>query len=631
MAHDNLDPPPAEAEGPRGGTYRAADEGLLYTSGDFVLPLANFDARIIARVVVDDGATSKTMLELAATGHSGTSRFTVTAAEFTSLRWILDQVPGGVLWAGPGVKEHLRVAIQLLSRPVERRVFAHLGWREIDNEQVYLHAAGAVGEDGVVDGVDVDVSSPLDRFRLPPPPADDDLRTAVRSSLEVLRVAPGRITVPLLSAVVRSVLGPSDFSVHVAGRSGTGKSQLAAIAQSFFGSRMSAGNDLPCSWASTANALEFTAFAAKDSMLVVDDWVPATRQGNETEMDRLLRGQGNGAGRARLGQPSYYPRGLIASTGEAAPSGKSLLARMVVLRMGDALDWDRLTVLQQQARAGVHASCMAGFLRWLAPRLDDVRTWMRGRIHEVRPMFEIDGVHRRTSDALANLEAAFAVFLMFGVKVGALDPHAAEALLTAGHERLLQCLQDQLAVQQDNDPATMFVSRLRQLIENGDAKIVNLHDPSTVTSERVIGWTKDGSTYLDPAASLAAAQSGDRCEALACSEGQIAAACHRAGLLGRVDTRGDRLRFKIRLVVTGSRRQVLALAPGVLDNVAHVTSGGPRPRVRPPVAPIQWDQPIPATDAVVAPRSAPQDRASDGFEGTRSHGPLRLVTPTGDR
>jgi hypothetical protein len=64
-------------------------------------------------------------------------------------------------------------------------------------------------------------------------------------------------------------------------------------------------------------------------------------------MDRLLRAQGNGSGRARLGQASYYPRGLVVSTGEAVPSGKSLVARMVVLRMGDALDWERLTVLQR--------------------------------------------------------------------------------------------------------------------------------------------------------------------------------------------------------------------------------------------------------------------------------------------
>lgn len=630
MDHDKLDPFPIEAEGPRGGTYRATDEGLLYTNGDFILPLTNFDCRLLARVVVDDGATTRTLLELGATGPGGTSRFTLTAAEFTSLRWILDEVPGGVLWTGAGVKEHLRVAIQLLSRPVERRVFAHLGWREIDGEHVYLHSGGAVGCAGAVDGVDVDVSSPLDRFRLPPPPCDDDLHTVIRSSLEILRVAPGRITVPLFSAAVRSVLGTADGSIHVAGRSGTGKSQLAALAQSFFGPEMSVGNDLPCSWASTSNFLEATAFAAKDALLVVDDFVPATKQGNEAEMDRLLRAQGNGSGRARLGQASYYPRGLVVSTGEAVPSGKSLVARMVVLRMGDALDWDRLTVLQQQARAGVHAACMAGFLRWLAPRLDNVRAWMRDRVHEVRPMFEIDGVHRRTSDALANLEAAFAMFLRFGVQVRALDPRAADALLGVAHDRLAQCLRDQLAVQQDSDPATMFVSRLRRLIESGDAKLVDLNDASATTGENVIGWIKGTAVYLDPAASLAAAQSGEHCETLACSEGQIAAACHRARLLARVDTRGDRVRFKIRLVVAGSRRQVLALAPGVLD-VAHLTDGGPRPRVRPPASPIRWDQPIPATPRVVAPEKALTDAALAPVEAARSHGPLRLVTPGGKR
>ena len=69
------------------------------------------------------------------------------------------------------------------------------------------------------------------------------------------------------------------------------------------------------------------------------------------------------------------PRGLIASTGEEVPGGQSLRARMVIVEVqrGD-VKLDVLTLAQRDAVQGIYAKAMAGFIRWLAPRLDQVRT-----------------------------------------------------------------------------------------------------------------------------------------------------------------------------------------------------------------------------------------------------------------
>ena len=134
---------------------------------------------------------------------------------------------------------------------------------------------------------------------------------------------------------------PVDFALHLTGPTGAFKTELAALAQAHFGAAFN-GRRLPASWADTANMLEKKAFLAKDAVLVVDDFAPtgttADVQRLHREADRLFRAAGNRSGRARMradggSRPTYYPRGLIISTGEDIPSGQSLRARLLVLEL----------------------------------------------------------------------------------------------------------------------------------------------------------------------------------------------------------------------------------------------------------------------------------------------------------
>src|SRR5207253_7701120 len=114
-----------------------------------------------------------------------------------------------------------------------------------------------------------------------------------------------------------------------------------------------------------------------------DDYAPSgavgDRQRLERDADRLLRAQGNRAGRQRMRadgslRPSRPPRGLILSTGEDVPPGQSLRGRMLVLEVspGD-VPLARLTPHQRAAAAGRYAEAMAGFVRWLAPQYAELR------------------------------------------------------------------------------------------------------------------------------------------------------------------------------------------------------------------------------------------------------------------
>src|SRR6202043_1964832 len=192
-----------------------------------------------------------------------------------------------------------------------------------------------------------------------------------------------RVTVPTLGAVWRSILGAADFSVFIYGATGRFKTALASLLQQHFGAGFAA-HRLPGSWTSTANFNEVLTFIAKDTLLVIDDFRPwaAERRRLEGEADRLLRAAANGAGRGRLKsdtslRPAHPPRALILSTGEEKPSGENLIARMLLVGVppGD-IDSKRVSACQRDAASGLYAQATAGYIRWLAPRLDQLSAEM---------------------------------------------------------------------------------------------------------------------------------------------------------------------------------------------------------------------------------------------------------------
>ena len=374
-----------DAEDP-GHPYRLHSDGLYLLrsqrmGGDefeVEIRLTNWMARIVSNVGHDDGAERRVLFEIeAATATGELRRFSVPAARFASLAWAIENLGAEAITyptsCGP---LHVVCGIQTLSGKVPMRtVYAHIGWRVVDGAPLYLHADGAIGAKGVVDGIEVDLPSSLSGYKLPSPPEAEALRAAVRNALRILEVAPQPITAALLGGVARAPLGPADFSLHLSGPTGEGKSELAALVQRFWGAGMHAKN-LPASWSSTGNSLESIAFSAKDAILVVDDFAPGGSlndvQRMHKEADRLLRAQGNRSGRNRLSgdgshRPVRAPRGLTISTGEDVPRGASLRARVLVLELGPGeVNWDRLTECQRDAAAGVYAQCLAGYVSYLA-------------------------------------------------------------------------------------------------------------------------------------------------------------------------------------------------------------------------------------------------------------------------
>ena len=324
--------------------YRATPVGLVWDkptqNGSVATPLTNFTARITADVAEDDGAELRRYFEIEADLNGRRTIFSVSNFQFAGMGWATERLgAGAIVYPGFGIKDHTRAAVQMLSGEVPaRHVYSHTGWRKLGGRWLYLHAGGAIGQEGQVGDVHVELSGGLQGRTLPELPEVEDLVDAIRASLAFWELAPETVTLPLHAATYRAALGDTDFSEHLSGPTGEGKSELAALCQQHYGPELDARR--LTSWESTDNALEAQAFQAKDQLMVLDDFAPTGGSHDvqrwHKKADRVIRAKGNASGRQRMRpdttlRPERPPRALILSTGEDVPRGQSLRARMLAL------------------------------------------------------------------------------------------------------------------------------------------------------------------------------------------------------------------------------------------------------------------------------------------------------------
>ena len=389
--------------------------------------LANFQARIVEEISRDDGLKRSKEFHIVASLDTGRPLLPalVPADKFDGLAWIKKEW-GAAATVAPGrsLSPHLGAAIQAHSRGFKRRtVYAHSGWQQIGGVWRYLHGGGASGPG---ESVEVDLGENLGAYRLPAPAGLE----AAQASLRFLDVAPWEVTAPLLASVYLAPFADLlkiDFSLWLFGPTGSMKSTLAALALCHFG-RFDRLN-LPGSWFSTVNSLERLCFILKDSLIVIDDFMPAASakdfHGMSERAGRLIYQAGNRSGRGRLApdlsaRPNYYPRGLILSTGEMLLPGQrqSATARYLGIELDPKktpIDKARLTTAQGETH--LYAGAMAAYLEDLASRLDEAQEELRANFEAYRGAFQ-GAIHARIPEIQAWLAVGFEMAMRFFVGQG---------------------------------------------------------------------------------------------------------------------------------------------------------------------------------------------------------------------
>jgi hypothetical protein len=597
------------------GNYGISDHGIAFyakapnaVKGNWVW-LTNFTAKIKSQIRMDDGVEATHTFEIEAKINGQTSTFPVPSAQFGSMNWVLEKL-GAEAVVYPNQEKRAKVGIQVISGIIPRRsVYAHTGFRFIGGEHVYLHAGGALGADGPLDSIEVQLPTGLENYLLETDGTtigDHQLREAVEASMGVISVAPLDVTIPLHASMPRAIIGGADYTPHLVGKTGACKTELLALEAQHFGAGMNS-RALPGSWSSTDNYLEAQASALKDAVYPIDDFV-TVGSGVEAarlaaKADRVLRAQGNASGRGRLRSDATMrrarpPRGLAMSTGEDVPPGHSLRARLLVIPVAlGAVDLEKLTVAQQHGESGTYARATAGFIRWVAPQYEKLRKEFGELTHQFRTEFP-DGVHGRTADIFAQVMATWKVFMRFVVATGAWTQEDADAHLKDVWETLNALIVEQSAQQRVFDAVARFQTNLDSALAAGKAHIGRHTHPDRPPSncatglgwKRVeasgelrwqssgpcVGWYADDGFYLDGEAAYAAAQAAAAATGSGIGVGvdTLYRRMRDDNLLLSLETRGGKTYFKVRKTIAGRRRPVIHVAHAFLHLEAPASSNG---------------------------------------------------------
>lgn len=453
--------------------------------------ITNFTAEIIREEITVDGDDT-TIVYTVVGALEGTKlpEVKVPAEKLDGLKWVNEWGFGPLIYPISMARELAALAIRVNSKAVKRtRAYGSTGWSSTaDGHDCFVLGNKAVTSEGVIDVVS-DLPQELSVYSACEGKVHDSVW-----SLCGLDVAGYCGIVGTLYAF-RSALGGVDFGLHVAGRSGSFKSELAACFCSWFGPFT--GRNLPVGWSSTANAIEALCHKAKDVPIVIDDYVPqgsafAVRQ-LQAASDRVFRGLGNQQGRSRMSDSAalrgtYFPRGGVISTGEDVPEGHSVRGRLIALECTKgSLSSSTLTGLQKLAPERHETMC--AFIQKVAGVKDEVVSRLRACQAQMRPMYAGIG-HARTPDMLASLSAVYEVMteLGFSVKAGrtVMTSSDLKAILTA-------CGADQAQYLTSTDLAEMSIDAIRQGFLAHKCHLLDSDGREPALSPQV-GWNPAGSS-----------------------------------------------------------------------------------------------------------------------------------------
>ena len=132
------------------------------------------------------------------------------------------------------------------------------------------------------------------------------------------------------------------------------------------------------------------------------------------------------------------------------------------------MNWQMLTTAQQAA-PGIYAKAMATFIMWMASRIEELRQEFLATRLNLRKGIEAE--HKRTADVVAQLAAAWDIFLLFAIEIGATDEAHASMVQTQVWAGLTEVAAEQKTLQQASEPVTRFRDLILGALNTGRAHV----------------------------------------------------------------------------------------------------------------------------------------------------------------
>lgn len=350
-------------------------------------------------------------------------------------------------------------------------------------------------------------------------PFNEKHKTSCEHVLKMLDVAEHRLTIPILSIGVLSLVQSQmiltgEFFKGVICLLGQSQSFKTTLASLFFD--FANGRKADVNFDSTENAITRIIGQKRDSVCIVDDLKPASTSGMKktltSKLEKIVRicaDDSNGYQRAGRDNStiSSVSSGITVITAEEIPVNVySTLARLLVLEINrKSVDVKKLTYFQGNhsiakefieiyisyiAKQGVAAYCEN-----LKKRFLDERNFFRSKLSDRN--FLIDN---RTNDMVSWLFVSFAEFLKYALKVNAIEKEDVENFTKEAEDVFENLMMEQADRIKELDDITRFFKALSILIDTREVHIQHLEARTksyvSTDSKGAIGFAKKGSIFL---------------------------------------------------------------------------------------------------------------------------------------
>lgn len=484
------------------------------------VPISNFVARVTEDILKDNGVAQDRFLRVQGRlNGSQLASVTIPENQFDNMSWVRRSwgFQAQIEKSVDKVERHISNAITKSSVNVPvRKIYTHTGWREIDGQMVYLTGSGAIGNAAV----EVELPARLNLYKLPAP--EGNAKEAIQKSMDLLAIADMRVTIPTFIMPYLSVLNIFEdmaFTIWYIGRSGSLKSVMTALALSHFGNFTH--KSLPVNWFGTRTELEKLSFHAKDILFAIDDYAPPANPTEARELTKtveyMLRAYGNRQGKVRANpdmssQETFYPRGLLVTSGEQLPPpGVSRSARILPVPISiddfyqDGKDNYDLLTRAQKDRV-LYPVAIAYFINWIQKNWKAVGE----NLHSYKEKYYLQApkanVHLRLIETISLMQAGFNIILEFAADHGVAKRSDIEGNLAMSWDIFNSLLKNQSNRITSERPGERFIEVLKSLLSAGKVVFRQRNDSGTWTpteagpGQLIIGWddTSDSIIYLIP-------------------------------------------------------------------------------------------------------------------------------------
>lgn len=382
-----------------------------------------------------------------------------------------------------------------------------------ENNRLYIDNGGAISATGYDSKLRAKLSNKLAYYKLPPPTKKNNgVIKEIKAVLDLWRLTPKNEYTGILlksiaiRAVISIFLKPTapDF---IKGETGSRKSALAAIAQSFFGPKFGNQFELPADWSSTAVALEDLCVTIRQAILTIDEFTPK-KEINESELSKkaeiVLRGNANGQSKSR-GNPDGSARtksppcAIILMTGESMTLKvvESLVKRIVFFQLekGD-VDLNELTRCQELAAEGVYAKFTSTFIQHVLKDYNYLKDKIPKMFQEYRnkARAELDEtLHPRCHENIASIIVSLKVLYLFAKSKAVITEDEMNDYVDADWENLKSLMYEQESIVLNKKVYKLVFQSITKdlscgkihLKDYGNGRIPNITNPE------IVGW-KDG-------------------------------------------------------------------------------------------------------------------------------------------